>query len=127
MNNIYQAPESGIMYALYIDRMVFQTYVKEELLKDPELETNLLEMHLFDDTKEYRYIKTRSKREHPVDFVIEDSGMDYDDTYEESVYVQKNPAAKKVTIVNYIKYNENDFLTFTNYRLKQEVNHNESK
>ena len=32
--NINLAPEKGIMYALYIDRMVFQEYTKDQLTKD---------------------------------------------------------------------------------------------
>ena len=37
-----QAPEQGIMYALYKDRMIFEPYKKEELPKEDELKRNLL-------------------------------------------------------------------------------------
>ena len=75
--NINLAPEKGIMYALYIDRMVFQEYTKDQLLKDAYLEDKLLEIHLFDENKEYRYIKSRLKE---IECVIDDS-IEHEDVY----------------------------------------------
>ena len=49
--NLSKAPEQGIMYALYTDRVEYRPYKKEELSKD-DLQKQLLELHLFDDTTE---------------------------------------------------------------------------
>ena len=119
--NINLAPEKGIMYALYIDRMVFQEYTKDQLLKDAYLEDKLLEMHLFDENKEYRYIKSRLK---DIECVIDDS-IEHDDIYVESTYIQYNldeevtSSSNRVNVVNYIQYNADDLLTITNYRLQE--------
>ena len=57
--NLLKAPEQGTMYAIYIGKEVYEHYTRETLLKDADLEENLLELHLFDKKKEYRYIKKR--------------------------------------------------------------------
>ena len=119
--NINLAPDKGIMYALYIDRMVFQEYTKDQLLKDAYLEDKLLEMHLFDENKEYRYIKSRLK---DIECVIDDI-VKHDDIYVESTYIQSNldeevtSSSNRVNVVNYIQYNDEDLLTITNYRLQE--------
>ena len=119
--NINLAPEKGIMYALYIDRMVFQEYTKDQLLKDAYLEDKLLEMHLFDENKEYRYIKSRLK---DIECAIDDS-IEHYDIYVESTYIQSNldeevtSSSNRVNVVNYIQYNDEDLLTITNYRLQE--------
>lgn len=119
--NINLAPEKGIMYALYIDRMVFQKYTKDQLTKDAYLEDKLLEMHLFDENKEYRYIKSRLKE---IECVIDDS-IEHEDKYVETTYIQSNldeevtSSSNRVNVVNYIQYNDEDLLTITNYRLQE--------
>ena len=49
--NLSKAPKQGMMYALYTDRVEYRPYKKEELSKD-DLQKQLLELHLFDDTTE---------------------------------------------------------------------------
>ena len=55
--NLLQAPEQGMMYALYTDRMVYEPYSKKSLPLE-ETQRDSLELHLFDADGEYRYIKT---------------------------------------------------------------------
>ena len=112
ITRINEAPESGVMYALYVDRVVYKEYLKDDLINDLALEDKLLELHLFDENKEYRLIKARNK---DIECVIEDS-VNHDDKYEENIFVGDK---KKVTVINYIKYDEDDLLRFVNYRLKK--------
>ena len=115
------APDKGIMYALYVDRVVFKTYCKDELLNDLYLDDKLLELHLFDKNKEYRYINARNNS---IETVVCDD-VDRDDVYKEKIYVQANADeetskdSKCIEVVNYIKYDENDLLDICNYRLKE--------
>ena len=52
---LLKAPERGMLYALYTDRMEYRPYEREDLLlKEKDLQKNLLELHLFDEKKEYR-------------------------------------------------------------------------
>ena len=51
---LLKAPERGMLYALYTDRMEYRPYEREDLPLKEELQKNLLELHLFDEKKEYR-------------------------------------------------------------------------
>ena len=122
--NMLNAPEQGIMYALYRDRVVYEPYKREQLEDNENLMKDLLELHLFDDTKEYRFIR---KRKGDVEVCIDDSTVSHDDSYTEQIYTLADNAemldetSKKtlIEVVNYIIYDENDLMTIPNYRLKE--------
>ena len=133
--NINLAPESGVMYALYVDCVEFKEY-NDINPNDLENDNNLLELHLFDKNIEYRYIKARNKAIRclvvDADYYLtnsanyEDSGelnicIDatkttnqtfdtnlkiYRESYEETVYVQKS-LNKKPKLEDDIKGFEN--------------------
>ena len=46
--NLLQTPEQGMMYALYTDRVVYESYSKNSLSSEEEIKNDLLEFHLFD-------------------------------------------------------------------------------
>ena len=100
--NLSQAPEQGIMYALYRNKVVYQPYIRENLMLQEDEEKNLLELHLFDAKEEYRYVKMRKGT---VETVISEATVMYDNDC--------------VEVVNYITYDENDLMTIQNYRLKE--------
>ena len=123
MINKNEIPNKGIIYALYKDKVIFEKYVSVDDLDISE--EDLLELHCFDENKEYRYMDGKDK-------VI--SNQDGDDTYEENVITlhKKNGTEDesidqrdhleqrlKVMVVNYIEYDENDMLRIKNYRLKE--------
>lgn len=120
--NLDCAPERGTLYALYIDRVEYKKYEKKELFMEKDLEENLLELHLFDDREEYRYIKTRSGE---IQKLIKDSSVIYDELYIEQIYTLNDKkertegASDCVEVVNYITFDENDFIRIENYRLKE--------
>lgn len=120
--NLDCAPERGTLYALYIDRVEYKKYEKKELFIEKDLEENLLELHLFDDREEYRYIKTRSGE---IQKLIKDSSVIYDELYIEQIYTLNDKkertegASDCVEVVNYITFDENDFIRIENYRLKE--------
>ncbi len=120
--NLLKAPTKGMIYALYTDRVVYEQYEKEKLPSEDVLKENLLELHLFDDMKEYRYIK---KRNGIVEVCVEDQMIPYDDIYTERIFTMgKNEEAvgeseSCIEVVNYIIYDENDLITIPNYRLKE--------
>lgn len=123
--NLLKAPKQGTMYAIYISKVVYEPYTREQLLEKENLEVNLLELHLFDKEKEYRYIK---KRKGYIETEISDETVeldDKDDKYEETIFTLKKNQEKpdenhgKVMVINYIKYDENDLLTIQDYRLAE--------
>lgn len=106
------APEEGIMYALYIDRVVYERYKRQELPPEEQLKDRLLELHLFNETAEYRYVKTRKGE---IQTRIDDE-TEHEDIYTERIYTQDG---KTVEVVNYITYDDNDLMRIDNYRLKE--------
>jgi len=118
---LLKAPEHGMLYALYTDRMEYRPYEREDLLlKEKDLQKNLLELHLFDEKKEYRFIK---KRKGELEVVVCDERKDYDDLYIEKIFTQEDEKEKNhascIEVVNYLVYDENDLLKIKNYRLKE--------
>lgn len=118
---LLKAPEHGMLYALYTDRMEYRPYERENLLlKEKDLQKNLLELHLFDEKKEYRFIK---KRKGETEIVVSEDGQDYDDLYTERIFTQEDEKEKNhascIEVVNYLVYDENDLLKIKNYRLKE--------
>lgn len=122
MLNIEYAPERGMIYALYVDKMIYESYENKQQLTEYLAEEKLLEMHLFDREKELRFLKTGSGE--IKSYEIKDS-EEYDDVYVESIYLlgadidQTKDLKQKVEVVNYIRYDENDLLNIVNYRLKE--------
>ncbi len=120
--NLLKAPEHGKMYAIYIGKVVYEPYTREQLLEKDDLEENLLELHLFDKEKEYRYIK---KRRGYIETEISDEAVEHDDEYSEKIFTLKKNQEKpdenhgEVRVINYIKYDENDLLTIQDYRLAE--------
>ena len=118
---LLRAPEHGMLYALYTDRMEYRPYERENLLlKEKDLQKNLLELHLFDEKKEYRFIK---KRKGETEIVVSEDEQDYDDLYTERIFTQEDEKEKNhascIEVVNYLVYDENDLLKIKNYRLKE--------
>lgn len=124
MKYMEMAPDQGTCYALYQDRMEFHGYTKDQLPSEEKMAEGLLELHLFDAEKEYRYI---NKRNGQIELCIDDNTAAHDDCYEEAIYtldkgeehITSDTARNKVGVVNYITYNEDDLMVISNYRLKE--------
>lgn len=122
MLDIEYAPEQGMIYATYIDRLVLQPYQNKGELAPYLKEENLLELHLFDKEKELRFLKTRNGGIKRYEIPGNET---YDDTYVESSYLlgknidRQENLTQKIEVVNYIRYDENDLLHIVNYRLKE--------
>lgn len=110
--NLLDAPEQGTMYALYTDRVVYQKYDRGDLPEEEILKEKLLELHLFDEEVEYRYIKTRKGE---IEARISDE-VSHGDQYTEQIFTLDG---EKVDVINYITYDENDLMRIDNYRLKE--------
>lgn len=122
--NLGLAPENGIKYAIYKDRVEFQRYTLKDLLKDEKLEENLIELHLFDKNKELRAIESNRGEI----FTVIDGEDDVNrECYVEQVYtITGNDVSEQVEVVNYITFDENDIARIEDYRLR-EVKENENE
>ena len=121
MINLKNAPVSGIVYALYLDKVLFSRYEDISEVESCIFPEKLLELHLFDSNKELRFVKTRKGKF--IECEISDAD-EYDDTYIETSFVTSEGENKvdpnyKIQVINYLKYDENDMLHIVNYRLKE--------
>lgn len=115
--NLGLAPENGIKYAIYKDRVEFKRYTLKDLLKDEKLEENLLELHLFDNNKELRVIESNRGE---IFTVIDGKDDVNKECYVEQVYtITGNDVAEQVKVVNYITFDENDIARIEDYRLSE--------
>lgn len=118
------APKKGTIYATFIDKMIYEEYGELSEIEEYLSDKNLLELHLFDKEREARLIKTAGKGFCEYEITAFDEGR-YDDCYCESLYLsgenidKHDNLNKKVEVVNYIKYDENDMIRIVNYRLKE--------
>ena len=107
-------PERGTLYALYLDKVKYEKYSRKELLEDKQLTEKLLELHLFNDT-----------RDGEIETLISDETVEHEDIYTEKIVTLGNKKEKPdkdsglVEVVNYITYDENDLMRIENYRLKE--------
>lgn len=113
-------PERGMKYALYKDKVVYEAY--NGLPDESEFQDNLIEMHLFDEEKEYRYVRLSGGK--VIEKLISDeselgknisSEKKAEYTYTEKIYTSGENVVK---VVNYISYDENDIMMINNYRLQ---------
>ena len=99
--NLEKAPEKGIMYALYIDKVVYRKYSLEEFYGE-DWQKNLLELHLFNDKEEYRLIFSRRGE---IETVVSDASVLYDDIYTEKILTDgysPEDADRWIKVVNYL-------------------------
>lgn len=139
MNDYREVPDQGTVFAVYRDRIVYGNYQRSDadcfVLPDGTLvnlaetiqDTNLLELHLFNQDREYRCVRTRQRG--MLECLIDDTSVseEYEDfyPYPEEIYIlekdadQKEQLRRKVGVVNYIHYNADDLAVIDQYRLKE--------
>lgn len=124
--NLLEVPEQGMMYAIYTNEVKYEKYNRSDLDEKEILRENLLELHLFDEEVEYRYIKMRERQKEEAKFIIiSDETVPHEKSYPEKIYTLK-PGQEKpdknsgfVEVISYITYDENDLMRIDNYRLKE--------
>lgn len=118
-----KAPEKGWMLAYLRKEVLFQQYGSLGEVRDNIGEGELLELHLFDNEKEYRCIASQSRR-YPSGIVetVADFDENIESTYAESIYPEKDfqGFGEKIRLLNHLKYDENGMLEVDNYRLVME-------
>lgn len=131
LKRLKEAPENGNLLAYFRKGIVYTSYQRtgdvikaagEEWEKHKTDEKDeLLELHLFNDKREYRSIKTKSKNY--IETVISDShkgeNAEKDMYLREDMYLEEKykKMGNKIRVINYIDYTLEGMLKVTNYRL----------
>lgn len=120
------APAEGILLVYLRQRIIFEKYNSiDEVIHKLNGET-LLELHMFDQDKEYRAITTTSRRfsngliEEVVDFPYFEGASDcfVTDSLTDNAF---NTEVAKIRIINHLIYDDNGTVSVDNYRLIGEV------
>ena len=124
LKHIKEAPEAGTILAYTRKQVIFNIYTSlnevEQLLGEEEL----LELHLFDEVKEYRSIMSVSLR-FPDGYVetveTKDSvPEDGDSVYSEEVLLERKyrkNGLQKLKVLNHVAYDEQGMTYIDTYRL----------
>lgn len=119
LNRVTEAPPKGMLLAYMRKEVVFYEYSSLAEVEKSLFNQDVMEIHLFDERKEYRALATQSPRfpEHYIEnvFVSEENE-------EKNVYIQNFLLEKKGTlqVKNWISYNEYGMAVVGNYQLVKE-------
>lgn len=83
--NLLDVPEQGMVYAIYTDEVKYEKYNRSDLNEKEILRENLLELHLFDEEVEYRYVKMRERQKEDRFILISDETVSHEKSYSEKI------------------------------------------
>lgn len=114
-----EAPACGQMLAYTRERVIFQPYVSLDEVRQILADKRLLELHLFDEDREYRAIASRSPRfeNGVIETVVDFLSDKVNEIYEDTVALQEK-FGLAITVLNHIYYDEYGMAYIDNYRLR---------
>lgn len=122
LKDISNAPSQGQMLVYTRNNVFFEPYDSIESVKNKFKEDEVLEIHMFDEDKEYRAILSTSKRfkEGKIEAIV-DFANKKDSVYPEHILLENTYAAQgKITVLNHIVYGENGMASIDQYRFVME-------
>lgn len=120
LKSIDQAPKSGTCLVYTRKEVIFKDYDNLDGLKDELKKYDLLEIHLFDEDKEYRAVSSESSRypeqmiEYVSDFKYDPHNPDQMGIYEETCLLESGGSIK---ILNSVCYDENGMAFIDDFRM----------
>ena len=124
LKRIGEAPERGQILAYTRKKVVFESYDGIEKVKQLLEGEDIVELHLFDDQKEYRSIVSESKRyETGMIECVESFPEEDESVYKEECILENGRGS--LIVLNHIKYDENGMAQVDTYRLMMGGNGNE--
>lgn len=126
LKRVTEAPKRGQMLAYTRTQVIFQSYADLDEVKQILEDAEILELHLFDDGKEYRSIASRSPRfkDGVIETVVNGEADNENNIYSETV-ASEEEYGTAITVLNHIHYDEKSGMAdIDNYRLKMGGDHN---
>lgn len=115
------APSKGQMLVYTRQNVEFKSYNSLDEVEKGFIDSELLEIHLFDDEKEYRAISSTSyrfKEKGFIECVVSDEKHIGDEVYMESVVTENEYNNIPITVINYVTFDERGMAKINDYRLK---------
>lgn len=114
LKTVNEAPLKGWVLASTREKVIFEPYANLNEVTEKINDKDLLELHLFDEQKEYRVL---SSAHGPIEWVSDFDVNDRVHTYREDMYLEAPYKGKKLTVYNHIHYDENGMIQIDDYRL----------
>lgn len=127
LSKMDMAPESGWMLAyLRKNGVIFKPYTDKNAIEDMVGAEEILELHLFDQNKEYRALATESPRfdngviEHIADFSDDDNTVYRQKTIPEDGNFSEDLQTKllnSIVVLNHLSFDRQGMATIDDYRM----------
>lgn len=123
LNKMDSAPQTGYMLAYTRKEVLFEPYYSIQEVSERLAAEDVVELHLFDNDREYRAVVTESSRfeggviEYIADFKLTEGSAPHKligDVYREDCTLEHGEG--KLTVFNHIRY-ENGMIIVDDYRL----------
>lgn len=125
LKDIGSAPASGQMLAYTRKKVIFEPYFSHDEVREKLSGEELLEIHLFDNNKEYRAISTESRRyedgyiHHIADFPYVESQNKKSnisgDVYKEECFLESGKG--RLSVLSHLGSDKNGMIVVDDYRL----------
>jgi hypothetical protein len=116
-----EAPKSGKMLIYTRKEVIFESYLSPDEVRARVNGQTLLEVHLFDEEKEYRALSSQSRRfpEHFIENVFEAKEKTEDSVLNQNILLEQGGS---ILVRNYISYNDTlGTAVIDNYQLVKEA------
>lgn len=125
LNKINEAPERGQMLTYTREKVFFEPYSSIESVREKFAEQKLLEIHLFDQNREYRALASESVRYRDgyVDTVSDFDRDEKDESGADAVYAESVLLENggRITVLNHLRYDEETGMAYVDdYRMVME-------
>lgn len=119
LEKMTEAPDRGQMLAYTQKQVIFRPYENLDKVRCWLADNRILELHLFDQCKEYRAIETRSPRFQNgiIETIADFREEDQKELYTEVVTLE-DKFGTAIAVLNHIHYDETGMADIDNCRLK---------
>ncbi len=128
LENMDKAPDCGALLAYTREEVLFLIYASKEEAAGCLADKEVLEVHLFDEKKEFRMLESKSKRyagENGIGVIcaeMELTQLPEAEIFREEVLLEKNGAfcensLDSIMVLNQVAYDDNGMAAVVNYQL----------
>lgn len=128
IEDVCKAPDRGVFLAYTREQVLFLPYEKKEEVVSRLDGEELLELHMFDNRKEYRMLESKGARyakgaeKGVICAEVELTELGEEEVFCEEVLLEKGGAfvgnkIDSIRVLNRVSYDENGMATIVNYQL----------
>ena len=128
LEHIKKAPDCGALLAYTRKEVLFFTYASKEVAAGCLTDKEVLELHMFDEQKEFRMLESKSKRyagengRGVICAEVELTQLPEAEIFREEVFLEQNGdfcenSLDSIIVLNQVAYDDNGMAAVVNYQL----------